>query len=117
MKIISSLFLAEIDNIDDFVNTYKTKLESERQKIQLKLEENFESFEKTIDDVHAEYYSAFVSYLKYSYKPEDQQFKDRVKQYVSKLNEVKRQAIDGFNNSIANILNRIKQFHDQIVCR
>lgn len=106
---------AEQANIACITAGYRTKLEAKRTEFKCLLEAGLPAFKQAIDTIHARYQASFECNLQRVLCKTSTAYALKVAQYCSQLAKLKSDAVCRFNNSVTQLIAKIKAFHDQIL--
>jgi len=107
----------EKDNVNDVIDAYSHKLAEARAQIQLELYNGLYAFQQRIDEVHETYLNTFKEYLKHSLHEGTLEYVTRVDAYERELKAIRERAVANYGQSIMNQMNRIENFHNQLLAR
>jgi len=106
---------AEQADITCITAGYKTKLADKRTEFKCLLEAGLPAFKQAIDQIHATYQSNFETNLQRVLCRTSSEYILKVAQYSGELTKLKNAAVCRFNNSVTQIMAKIKSFHEQII--
>lgn len=111
------MFLTEKNNINEVIGIYEEKLKEKRNEIEKEINAGIIPFTEEIENLHSFYFNKLQTYLQKLFKVEQDEYKNKTSKYQEILDNKKFEAIQQFNNAVKDAMNKIVNFHQQIIDR
>jgi len=108
---------AEKNNINEVIGIYEEKLKEKRNEIEKEINAGIIPFTEEIENLHSFYFNKLQTYLQKLFKVEQDEYKNKTSKYQEILDNKKFEAIQQFNNAVKDAMNKIVNFHQQIIDR